>query len=182
MKTSNALLCSALVALLGGTTAASAQTRSSFLSVDAIAGVSVTQLTATSFEVSVSSSPTFSVGGSTYNITDLFGFWALADTNDLLGTSTSSFSVWNENENNASAGGIAGWKTNPNTGLTASTTLVFNFDAFDANEVDRFGFHVRLDGTFPGTSGNTGHITVVPAPATFAGFAGLGLVATRRRR
>lgn len=134
------------------------------------------------FQVSLVSGAAFGLGGQSYQITDLIGFWALSNDNNLIG-STSDFGNWRSNSSNSGTGGIVGWKArNANSGLTVGQSVVFKFDAIKMEEVDQWGFHVRINGTFPGTSGNTGFITV-PAPASL-GAAGLALilVPSRRRR
>jgi LPXTG-motif cell wall-anchored protein len=164
-------------------TPALATTRSSFTDVDQISGITVTHLAGFSYEVSVDIAPIFEIGSQSYMITDVFGFYALADTADLTPLAMlSSVGSFSNDSSNAGPGGIAGWRSNPNQGLTPGESLVFTFDSLDLANVDRWGFHVRLDGTFPGTSGNTGNITSVPAPAAGAAMLSVGLLAIRRRR
>lgn len=160
--------------------------RSAFLDVDAIAGITVSFQGPGSALVDVGGTPTFTYQAVTYTITDVFGFWALSNTGDIVNTLTSTFvdpntGTWKDQANNGGPGGTAGWSTNPNTGLTPLQSLLFVFDAYDAGEIEQFGFHVRLDGTFPGTSGDTGFITV-PAPASAATLLAVGALAARRRR
>lgn len=169
------------VAVLGLSGAASAQTFSSFVAVDSFQNLSVLDLSALSYRVSVGPTPTFTKDGTTYSITDVFGYWALRADMDLTGA-TSSFNQWSAHQSNAGIGGIVGWKTNPNTGLTPGTSEVFTFDQLDTPNVSGYGFHVRLNGVFPGTSGNTGYVTLVPAPAAAALLGIAGAVAMRRHR
>lgn len=165
-------------AALGST--ALAQTRSSFQDADLIGGVHVTLISGLTYQVSLSNHPQLKIGSTYYNITDVFGFWALSDDIDLTG-STSSFGVWDSKISNAGTGGIVGWKTNPNTGITPSGSQNFTFSSLAVGDVDHFGFHIRVDGTLA-TGGNTAYFTDVPAPGS-ATLAGLGmLLATRRRR
>lgn len=172
---------SVAVAVLGLSGAAVAQTFSSFVTVDAFQDVSVQDLSALSYRVSVGPIPTFTQGGTTYSITDVFGYWALRADMDLTGA-TSNFNQWNAHQNNAGPGGIVGWKTNPNTGLTPGTSEVFTFDQLDAPNVSGYGFHVRIGGVFPGTNGNTGYVTLVPAPAATALLGAAGALVLRRQR
>lgn len=163
-------------------TGAFAQTRSSFLTVDAIQDVTVTVSNGgKTFKVDVGAAPTMTYNGIEYDITDVFGFWALSNDDDL-DADHSDIGVWRAHENNAGGGGIAGWKTNPNTGLRPNQSFTFDFNSLTYDRVEQFGFHIRLDGQFPGTDGNTGYATV-PEPASMLGLAlGLATLARRRRK
>lgn len=163
-------------------TFAGAQTRSSFLAVDTISDVVVNVSNAgLRYEIIVGMDPKFTYQGTDYAITEVFGFWNLSDDDDLT-VSNQDIGVWKTNNSNSGAGAIAGWKTQtPNQGLTAGQSVVLDYDALSVEKVERLGFHVRIDGTFPGTSGNTGHITTVPEPASMAAM-GLGAVALIRKR
>lgn len=175
------VLAAASVAAMVSTQAL-AQSRSSFLSVPSISGIVVTPLSVDEFQVSLMSGATFAYAGNSYRITDIIGFWALSNDENLDG-STSGFGDWRSNKNNAGTGGILGWRSdNANVGIHVNGSTVFKFDSVKPEQIDQWGFHVRIDGTFPGTSGNTGHITI-PAPTTL-GAAGLAmiLVPARRRR
>lgn len=157
-----------------------AQTRSSFQDAQLIGGVNVTLISGLTYKVDLSNNPQLMIGNVLYNITDVFGFWALSDDIDLTG-STSSFGVWNSDASNAGTGGIVGWKTNPNTGITPGGSQNFTFNSLAVADVDHWGFHIRVDGTLA-SGGNTAYFTDVPAPGA-ATLAGLGLaVAARRRR
>lgn len=157
-----------------------AQTRSSFQDADEIGGIQVSLITGLTYQVALSGTPQLTIGSTTYNITDVFGFWALSDDIDLSG-STSGFGVWDSKISNAGTGGIVGWKTNPNTGITPGGSQNFTFNSLAVANVDHFGFHIRVDGTLP-SGGNTAYFTDVPAPGS-ATLAGLGmLLAARRRR
>lgn len=186
MKKFTALLSVALVAASCGT--ALATTRSSFLGVEAITDVTVvTSNGGLTFTVSMGANPRFTAGGTDYPIRDLIGFYALSDDDDLI-SSVSNFSAlggtWSDDSSNASTGGIAGWKTNPNTGFQTGESIAYTFDTLSTERVERVGFHVRLfDGFFPGTTGNTGNITLVVPSGSAAGvFGAAGVLAVRRRR
>jgi hypothetical protein len=172
--------------LVGAAAVASAQSRSSFLAVDSVTGLNVAiSGDGLTYTLSFDPGAYFSYLGDDYAITDVFGIWALSDDDDLTVTH-SDIDVWDAHANNAGGGGIAGWKTNPNTGLTSGQSKVFTFDSLSSDLVERQGFHVRLDGTFPGTEGNTGYITteeVIPEPMSLLalGTAGAALIAKRRR-
>jgi hypothetical protein len=133
------------------------------------------------YNLAVGAMPTLTVGAQTFPVIDIFGFWALSDDDDLNATNA-SFGVWTVDNNNSGLGGIAGWDSNPNTGLFANQSEQFNFTALNVASVERYGYHVRIDGIFPGTQGNTGYVTT-PTPGAVAlfGVAGM-LVAGRRRR
>lgn len=175
----------AALALCG---ASFAQTRSSFLGVDSISGIDVTVSNAgLSFLVDTSADPTFTYQNHVYHITAVIGFWNLSDDNDLTASVTGftgNFGPWSTNSSNSGPGGIAGWKSNPNNGITPGGSEMFTYNSLDSASVERVGFHVVLTENFPGTTGNTGHITTVPEPASMIALvAGLGgLVAKRRRK
>lgn len=170
-------------ALVAGASDAMAQSRSSFLDVSAITGIDVVPISTMMYQVTLHPGALFTVAGTDYPISDVIGFWSLSNTNDLASTTTATGN-WLPNSNNAGPGGIAGWKAqNANAGITPAQTVTFTFDTFDSPNHEQWGFHVRLaSGTFPGTTGNTGHITAIPAPASGAALGLLGLFATRRRR
>ncbi|MBL8747483.1 MAG: hypothetical protein JNK58_14150 [Phycisphaerae bacterium] len=186
MKSSIVLLSIGVIAACSGS--ALATTRSSFLGVPAITDVTaVPSNGGLTYTVSLGTNPSFTLGGTVYPIADLIGFYALSDDDDLL-YSVSNFSAmggnWNNDSSNSGAGGIAGWRTNPNTGIQAGESIVFNFNSLSTDRVERLGFHVRLTNMlFPGTTGNTGNITLMVPGASAASVFGLaGLAAARRRR
>ncbi|MBS1723260.1 MAG: PEP-CTERM sorting domain-containing protein [Armatimonadetes bacterium] len=176
-----AIILSAFLAVAG---AAGAQTRSSFLGVDVISDIAVQVSNGgLTYNVQVGNAPTFTYNNTVYHITDVIGFYTLSDDDDLTAVNQ-NVGVWQTNNSNAGTGGIAGWKTNPNTGLTPGQSFTFNFDSLNVASVERLGYHVRIDGTFPGTQGNTGNITTVPEPASLLviGSALASLAARRRMR
>ena len=161
---------------------ASAQSRSSFLDVDAFEDVIVMVSNGgLTYDVELGPNPTMEYQGDIFEITDLFGFWALSNDDDLE-VVHQNIGVWDAHENQAGTGGIVGWKTNPNTGLTPGDSITFTYDELTTARVEQVGFHIRLDGTFPGASGNTGFATV-PEPGSLIAlaFAG-GLLVIRRKR
>jgi hypothetical protein len=164
-----------------------AQTRSSFLGVDAITGITVTPSNGgLTFLVQLDADPYFTYNGHDYHITDLIGFYNLSDDDDLTVTNsafTGNFGPWATDNSNANTGGIAGRRSNPNDGITVGNSETFTYSALSVANVERLGFHVRLDELFPGTEGNTGNITTVPEPVSMVGLlVGLGGLAARRRR
>ncbi len=160
--------------------AASGQTFNSFKQAEALTGLSVAPLSPLEYRVDLAPGAVLIMDSQEIPITDVFGFWALSEDDNLEG-STSDFGVWSAQGSNAGTGGILGWKTNPNTGITAGNNVTFTFDELSTERVEFFGFHVRVDGTFPGTSGNTGFV-YVPAPGSLAGLLVGTLIAFRRRR
>lgn len=157
---------------------AQAQSYSSFQSA-ASTGLDVTFVSEDTYTVSLGASPTLTFQNVTYNITDVFGFWALS-TGGSNFADTSDFGVWDAQENLASGGSISGWKTNPNSGIEPSGSQVFKFDSLTESAVSNWGFHIRVDGQLP-SGGNTAYFTV-PAPGALA-LAGVGgFLAVRRRR
>lgn len=159
---------------------AQAQSINSFVTVQGLTGVSTTR-SGLNLTLSVGSTPSFILGGTTFTITEVWGVWAL-DYNDDMAATGSSSSPWNFNSNFASQGGIAGWKAQtPNHGLTAGQARSFSYSTLTGT-IEDFGYHVRVSGTLPGGS-NTIHIRgdAVPEPATMA-VLGLGAAALLRRR
>lgn len=162
---------------------AMAQTRSSFLTLSNTSGISVTSLGNNNYTVNLAGTPTVTYAGHTYNVTDVFGFWALSDGDNLTG-STSDFGVWKSNTSNSGPGGIVGWNTNPNTGITPNHQQSFHFDSLNTASVERFGFHFRVSGDFNNCGSNTFYGTTnnpAPEPASLAAL-GAGAIALIRRR
>lgn len=168
---------------------ASAQTRSSFLDGGTFSGIDIAESNGgLTYDVTFNPGAQFHYAGLDYDITDVFGFWNLSDDDDLTSTINSFVdgdgATWDADASNSGTGGIAGWKTNPNTGITSGQAVQFNYDALSTGLVEHFGLHVRIDGLFPGTDGNTGYATFtdIPTPGATALLGIAGLVAARRRR
>lgn len=164
------------------------QSRSSFLDGGTFSGVDIVVSNGgLTYDVTLNSGAQFHYNGSDYDITDIFGFWNLSDDDDLTVTNVDFFdgdgNKWATNNKNSGPGGIAGWDINPNKGITPGQTVTFTYNALSVDLVEHQGFHIRIDGTWPGGGGNTGFATFnVPSagPSALLGIA--GLVATRRRR
>lgn len=162
--------------LFGLVMVASAQSRSSFQVPNGITGISVTQLTSTSFKVALQAGASINLGWTITPIQDVFGFWLLDDDNDLVGAGP-NIASWSFHSNYAGQGGIVGYKTNPNTGISQGQSQTFTFTSLTGAS-EGFGAHVRL------TNSNTLYTVIggsVPEPATLA-VLGLGLTAVIRRR
>ncbi len=140
-----------------------------------INGVSVNR-TGNQIVLNVSPTATLTFNSATYNVTEVFGVWALDDGNDIGGSGTNQ-NGWNFDSGN----GIRGWKTNPNNGILGSS-LTFNYTTLTGT-VEDFGYHIRVNGIFPSTGGNTAYFrpTAVPEPASMTALA-LGLAAALKRR
>lgn len=167
---------------------ANATTRGSFLDVDSFSDITFTSnYGGLSTIVSLGANPTFTVGANTYHITSIIGFYALSDDDDLTATNsnfTGNFGPWSTDNSNSGVGGIAGWKSNPNNGMSLSSSETFTFSALSSLNVERLGLHVVTSELFPNTTGNTGNIAIVPEPAAFAvlGLGVFGLVSRRRKK
>lgn len=182
---------SAAAALLGAATPSSATTRSSFIDVTAVTGITAPASGGgRTFTVTLAASPSFTVASTTYQVTDLIGFYVLSDSADFAPLpALPSFGLndaFGDDSTNSGPGAIAGWRSNPNRGLTPTQSLAFTFPAnFPLSSINRIGLHVRVNGTFPGTSGNTGNITgplFIPSPSTLALALAAAIPASRRRR
>jgi hypothetical protein len=164
------------IALAG---ASFAQSRSSFQLVDSINGVTVTESNnGLRFLVAADANPFVVFNGQSYRITDIFGFWALSNDDDLI-VRNSDIGVWRTRNNNSGPGGIGGWSTNPNTGIRPNQSFVFDFEQLSFDRVEQFGFHLRVDGQLP--DGSDTFYATVPEPASMTALA-LGLATMLRRR
>jgi hypothetical protein len=158
---------------------ASAQSWSSFTAVGNIQDVLVSSSSLT-HTVTALSAPSVTIASQTYAITDIFGFWILSN-NDITSTAN-SVGVWSVSTNNAGSGGIAGWKTNPNTGILPNGSQTFTFNSFSGTQ-DEIGFHVRLATGAGPLAGQTVYIkgNPVPEPATMSALA-IGALGLLRRK
>ena len=106
---------------LGVAAAAGAQSRSSFHNVTEMNDVFVTSSNGgLTLEVLLGAAPTLKFDGQTYNVTDLFGVWAL-DNNDDFSANGTTQNAWSFNSNRASR-----WKmyVGTNTATPPRTNVV----------------------------------------------------------
>lgn len=170
----------ALAAFGSIVTLASAQSRSSFVVVDAINYI-IGSKAGNTLEVAVGLSPSVTIGSTVYQVTEVFGAWLLDDNDDLNGTGVTD-GVWDFQKSTSGTGGIVGFKTNPNKGLLPGETKTFTFSTLTGSE-EALGYHVRFSQNLP-SGFNTLYVTspnVVPEPATIAAL-GAGAIALVRRR
>lgn len=148
-----------------------------------ITGVSAS-LSGNDITLTVDPGATLFYDNTLFNVTDVFGVWALNyGPNPTLAAAGSTDGVWSFNKKTQSQGNIAGWNTNPNTGLTPGQSKTFTYSSI-AGDVDTFGYHIRVDGTIPSTGGNTAYFTnaPVPEPASMVILGGAVAAAFARRR
>lgn len=166
--------------ILALTAGAFAQSRSSFTVASAFGGFNhVVSNGGLTHSLTLSATPTVTVGSTTFNVTGVFGFWCLSDDDDLT-SSISAIGTWGPNASNSGTGGIAGWTTNPPNSILPGQSFLWTYNSLSYEKVERIGYHVRIDGMWPGTTGNTGY-AAVPEPATLAALA-VGITAMLRRK
>lgn len=168
-----------LALAIGSVGLVSAQSRNSFQLVTGLSGLT-SSLGGLTINTNLANNASFILNSQQYFITDVFGIWLL-DNNDDFSATGSNSGVWSFHSNYSSTGGIAGWKTNPNTGLTPGQSNSLTFATKNGQHED-FGYHVRVAGQLPGGS-NTLYIqnSAVPEPASMAAL-GIGVAALIRRR
>ncbi len=170
----------AISLLAVGCSLASAQSRSSFVSVNSISQIALTR-TGLSLDLVVGANPEVQIGAITYQVTEVFGAWLLDDNDDLDGTGTNS-GGWTFDKSTTGAGGILGFKTNPNSGVLPSQNKTFTFSTVTGME-ETVGYHVRFSQNLP-SGFNTLYVTAgsaVPEPASLLAL-GCGVLAVVRRR
>lgn len=155
-----------LVALMFAAMATSglAQSRSSFLQVDAFEDLMLTVSNGgLTYNLQLGAAPKMWVGGTSYDVTGVFGVWALSNDDDLVAVNADN-GVWGAHQNQSGTGGIAGWKTNPPNALHANQSMSWTFTSLNTASVEQQGFHIMTAGSWPGGGGNTGYATV-PEPS-----------------
>lgn len=171
------VLVPALFAIVG---AASAQSYSSFTATDSISGVKVVSSNGgLDYSVSLLPNAKMSVAGTTYDITQVFGFFLRGSQNSLGTPTEADGGDWSFVTSNNSNGQIAGWTHNANNGrLNAGDSVNLKFAT--VNPTTDYGFHFSyVDGGNVKTGFFSGQ--PVPEPATLA-VLGLGALGVLRRR
>ncbi|GAB4124380.1 MAG: hypothetical protein Fur0036_10690 [Fimbriimonadaceae bacterium] len=87
-------------------TLAFAQSRSSFTTAT-ITGIMTTRI-GNQLTLNVNAAPTVTIGSNVYNVTEVFGVWALDDNDDFTATGPAQ-NGWQFHANTSGTGGIAGW-------------------------------------------------------------------------
>jgi len=173
------LILVSFLAVLGG--AANAQSRSSFLAVQSLTGVSFIEMASTTYRLSVGPGASFTHNNVVYNIQGVFGVWALNNFGASLNANGTTQNGWTYKES-ANPDDIAGWRTNPPNELK-NGSLDFSYSSISKANINQAGYHVRLKNQTLGGS-DTLFITEaapVPEPASMAAL-GLGVAALLRRR
>lgn len=141
------------------------------------------------FTVTLNAGATLTYNSNTYSVERIIGFYLLAPGfNDGAQPSLSSVNGFNNDSATHNHGSVLGWRSNPNDGITAGNSETFTFPSINYAQYTMVGFHIFLNANqdFPGTSGNTGSVTVllgdlVPTPGA-AAILGIGSLAAMRRR
>ncbi len=157
-----------------------AQDRASFELISGLFGLT-SSLTGLDMQTSLSLGAQFVYQAQTYSITDVFAVFLLDDNDDFVATGVDQ-GVWVYHDNYSFTGGIAGWHTNPNTGLTSGQQVTHNYASLTGTP-EWFGYHVRVTPILPNEE-DTIYIVAgaVPEPAGLAVLALGGLALLNRRR
>ncbi len=162
--------------------AAHAQSYSSFHAISGLHGIDIMQSNSNPLDFTISMDSVaadnyLTVGGQNYQISNVFGFYAIASSgfSSASGSSQNSWSF--------SAPGnkeVAGWKGNPSqSAILPGGSLSFAFGALSPNE-GQLGLHVSFASTTPSQwgGGNTFYVNTnqsVPEPSSLAFLAGAPL-------
>lgn len=158
--------------------AALANNWSAFNAWTSISGVGVSYDGIRSFDVSLSAGATMVYGGTTYNLTKIFGFFSLdvdgidGNGNDLIadgadfGTAPNDWTWTTDIDHQHPADSVGGWEGNPAHEFIPPTET-FTYDTgFDVGRVAYFGFHfMYYDPTLTSGFGSAGN----PYTAYFKG-------------
>ncbi len=182
-----AILATATSALMGAaTTSQAAPAESAFFSATNFNDITVSG--SNPYTLTLGANPSFQIGGTTYNVENIFGFYAIRNGDpDTLGATNSDFTastgVWKAGSNDAGVGSEAGWETTGNDGVYANGSQSFTFNTINTGNIDTFGFHVRLadNQTFQGSNTFFVKVGPVPEPASVGALA-IGLLALLRKR
>ena len=130
----------------------------------------------------------------TWNISDIIGFFFLAPGAAESGAGPDPQNSWNfvldNSQANPTYGGVVGYKGTPGNAINATNGMTETFVFTTApSPTATLGFHLRESDSpsgFLGTTGNTGNVKLgaVPEPASMAALAigAVGILARRRRK
>ena len=131
-------------------------------------------------------------GGETYDITSIFGFYAVGSNFQATGDSfTIDGSEWKWVSGSNTDGAFAGWSNNDKKSkILPGTSREFTFKSMTVSEVPPvMGLHIMValdDKVSPFGIGNTGYVIPVPEPggllALGSGLIGLVGLVTKKRR
>lgn len=157
-----------------------AQDRASFELISGLSGLT-SSLTGLNLQTSLSPGAQFVYQAQTYSISEVFATFLLDDDDDLVATGIDQ-GIWRYHDNYTGLGGIAGWHTNPNSGIIAGQNVNLNYTTL-TGAPEWFGYHVRVTPMLPNQS-DTIYIVAgaVPEPAGLAVLALGGLALLNRRR
>lgn len=166
-----------------------AQSYSSFHPINGINGIVVTQSNSNPLQFTVSmdsiaGNDYLTVGGTNYQISNIFGFYALnsAGFTSATGSNQNSWSFTAPGN-----GTVAGWKGNPaQSAILPGGSLTFDFSSLSPN-MPQLGLHVTFANATPNGwgGGSTFFVNVpqsVPEPSSLAFLAGLPLTVLLKRR
>lgn len=168
---------------------AGAQSYSSFHPINGLSGISVVQNISNPLQYTVSMSSNaandfVTVGGTNYQISNIFGFYAI----NSAGFSSASGTTQNTWTFSAPGSGTAaGWKGNPaHSAILPGGSLVFTFSSLSPS-APQLGLHVSFANATPSGwgGGNTFYVGVpqsVPEPSSLAFLAGVPFAVLFKRR
>jgi len=157
-----------------------AQDRTSFELISGLSGLT-SSLTGLNLQTSLSPGAQFVYQSQIYAVTDVFAIFLLDDNDDFVATGVNQ-DVWTYHDNYSFTGGIAGWHTNPNTGLAIGQQVTHSYLSLTGTP-EWFGYHVRVTPILPNEE-DTIYIVAgaVPEPTGLAVLALGGLALFNRRR
>lgn len=164
--------------LIVGAAFSQAQSLSSFQTVTNVTGLT-SSISGLSLSVTATATPTFTYLSNVYHVNSIFAVYGLDDNDDMTATGTTQ-NGFTFDTNYAGTGGIAGWKTNPNTGFVGATKN-YNYST-KTGTIEAIGYHVRVNESLPGGA-NTLFIrpSAVPEPTSMIAI-GAGLLGLVRRK
>lgn len=158
------------------------QSFNSFHSWTAVSGVHVDEVGSLGYTVSLDAGATMVWNGSTYTITDIFGFWCLSSSSSVGLSSTGvNQSHWKYDTDNNNA--CSGWDDNSKT-YDIPPAVTFYYDTLDKSKVADYGLHFTIKDNqgltqtafFKGTL-----VSDTPEPVTSSLLAASALLFVRRR-